>query len=60
MTNEQPKQNGKDPAACSHPRFRQERIMGAGTGDYECVECGLVVDRHERERIEAAKASKPD
>lgn len=34
--------------------------MGAGTGDYECVVCGLVVDRHERERIEAAKASKPD
>ena len=55
MDTERPEQDGKESADCPHPRFRQERIMGAGTGDYQCVACGLVVDRHERERIEAAK-----
>ncbi len=33
----------KRQAACKHERTEQERILGMGTGDQVCLDCGKLI-----------------
>ncbi len=36
---------------CSHPEFAKEYMLGAGTGDYVCTQCGEIFSPDEYKEI---------